>query len=121
MTKFFSDMLLGRLSTEVPKNQGRVVSFAGTDAADIRLVTGSMRERVLGFLYLNGIPTVSREISAGIKSNSSRTSKALKDLIDAGEVEAVKHEGCVMEYALTKAGTRLLKASPFFLSLSDKR
>lgn len=116
MDSFFSNMLLGRISTEVPKGRGRVVSFAGSDS-DIRLTTGSMRERVLGFLYLNGIPSVARDIAAGIKSNPSRVTKALKDLIELGEVEAIKLEGCVMEYSLTAQGIKTLKASPVFAGL----
>lgn len=106
-------MLLGRISTEVPKGRGRVVSFAGTDS-DIRLTTGSMRERVMGYLYLNGVPSVARDIAAGIKSNPSRVTKTLKDLIDLGEVEGIKHEGCVMEYSLTAAGIKTSQQSALF-------
>lgn len=116
MSLFFSNMLLGRLPTSVPKGKGRVVSFAGADS-DIRLTTGSMRERVLGFLYLSGIPSVSRDIATGIKSNPSRVTKTLKDLADLGEVEAIKHEGCVKEYSLTAQGIKTLKASPVFAEL----
>lgn len=93
MSLFFSRMLLVRLPTDVPNGKGRVVSFAGSDR-DIRRITGSMRERVLGFLYLSGIPCVARDIAAGIKSNPSRVTRTLKGLIDVGEVEAIKHEGC---------------------------
>jgi len=106
-------MLHGRLSTVVPKGKGRMVSFSGSDS-DIRLTTGTMRERVLGFLYLNGIPSVARDIATGIKSNPSRVTKTLKEVIDLGEVEAIKHEGCVMEYSLTVKGIKNLKASPVF-------
>lgn len=116
MSLFFSNMLLGRLPTEVPKSKGRVVSFAGSDS-DIRLVTGSMRERVLGFLYLSGISCVARDIATGIKSNPSRVTRTLKDLIDGGDVDAIKHEGCVMEYSLTSQGVKTLKASPVFAEL----
>lgn len=116
MSEFFSNMLLGRLPTEVPKGKGRVVSFSGSDN-DIRLVTGSMRERVVGFLFMNGIPSVARDIAAGIKSNPARVTKVLKDLVDAGEVEAIKHEGCVMEYSLTARAIKILKASPVFINL----
>lgn len=111
MTQFLADMLHRRLPTETPKGKGRMVSFAGSDR-DIRLTTGSMRERVLGFLYLNGIPSIARDIAAGIKSNQARVTKTLKDLIDLGEVESIKHEGCVMEYSLTAQGIQTLKDSP---------
>ena len=117
MSLFFSNMLLGRLPTDVPKGKGRMVSFAGSDS-DIRLMTGSMRERVLGFLYLNGIPSVARDIATGIKSNPTRVTKMLKDLADLGEVESIKHEGCVMEYSLTAQGMKNLKASPVFDGLN---
>lgn len=110
MTAFFSDMLLGRLSTDVPKGRGRTVSFSGSDV-DIRLITGTMHERVLGYLYLSGIPCVARDIAAGIKSSPSRVTKTLNSLIDIGEVEAIKHEGCVVEYALTALGITTWKAS----------
>lgn len=116
MSLFLSNMLLGRLSTEVPKGKGRMISFAGSDS-DIRLTTGSMRERVLGFLCLNGCPSIARDIVAGIKSNPSRVTKTLKDLIELGEVEGIKHEGCVMEYSLTASGHKALKASSLFVDL----
>ena len=116
MSLFFSNMLHGRLPTAVPQGKGRVVSFAGSDS-DIRLTTGSMRERVLGFLYLNGIPSVARDIATGIKSNPSRVTKTVKDLIELGEVASIKHEGCVMEYSLTAQGIKTLKASPVFAGL----
>ena len=118
MSAFFSNMLLGRISTDVPKGNGRLVSFAGPDN-DIRLTTGSMRERVLGFLYLIGAPSVAREIAHGINSNPSRVTKTLKDLIDLGEVDGIKHEGCVIEYSLTARGTRTLKASSVFADLKS--
>jgi predicted transcriptional regulator with HTH domain len=116
MNQFLADMLHGRLSTEVPTGRGRVVSFAGSDS-DIRLTTGSMRERVLGYLYLNGVPSTSREIASGIKSNPSRVTKTLKDLITLGEAEAIKHEGCVTEYGLKPQGLKMLQASEVFAEL----
>lgn len=116
MNQFFADMLHGRLSTEVPQGQGRVVSFSGGDS-DIRLITGSMRERVLGYLYVNAVPSTSREIASGIKSNPSRVTKTLKDLIAYGEVAPIKHEGCVAEYELKPAGLKTLKASDVFAEL----
>lgn len=109
-------MLLGQLPTEVPKGKGRIVSFAGADS-DIRLTTGTMRERVLGFLYLNGIPSMARDIAAGIKSSPSRVTKTLKELIERGEAEAIKHDGCVMEYSITSLGLNILKASSLFKDL----
>lgn len=118
MTAFFSDMLLGRLLTDVPKRKGRLVSFSGPDI-DIRLTTGSMRERVLAYLYLNGVPCMARDIAGGIKSNPSRVTKALKDMIEVGEVEAIKHEGCVMEYALTNLGITGFKLTADYLNLKD--
>ena len=116
MSAFFSDMLLGRIPTDVPKGKGRIVSFAGTDS-DIRLTTGSMRERVMGYLFLNSIPCVARDIAQGIKSNPSRVTKTLKALLELEEIEAIKHEGCVMEYALTAQGIKTLKASPVLSAL----
>ena len=113
MSLFLSDMLHGRLSTEVPKGKGRMVTFSGSDS-DIRLITGPIRERVLGYLYLNGVPSVARDIAAGIKSNQSRVTRILKDLIEQGEVLGIKHDSCVMEYSLTEQGQRLMMSSTIF-------
>ncbi len=118
MTLFLSNMLHGRLSTEVPKGKGRVVSFAEPEP-DLRLTTGTMRERVLGFLYLTGSPCVAREIAAGIMSNPSRVIKTLKTLIDNGEVLDIKCKGCVTEYLLTEDGRKTLKCSPEFSQLKS--
>lgn len=109
-------MLLGRLPTDVTKGKGRMISFAGSDS-DIRLMTGRMRERVLGYLYLSGIHSVSGDIAAGIKSNPSGVTKTLKELIDLGEFKIIKHEGCVMEYSLTVQGIKTLRASAMFADL----
>ncbi len=109
-------MLLGRLPTDVPKWKGRMISFAGS-ASDIRLMTGRMRELVLGYLYLSGILSVSWDIAAGIKSKPSGVTKTLKDLIDLGEFEIIKHEGCVMEYYLAVQGIKTLRASAMFTDL----
>lgn len=116
MSSFFSNMLLGRLPTDVPKGKGRMVSFAGNDT-DIRLTTGTMRERVLAYLYLSGILSVAWDIASGIKSNPTRVTKTLKDLVDGGEVEAIKHEGCVMEYGLTANGLQTLQSSGVYKDL----
>jgi hypothetical protein len=116
MSPFLSKMLLGQIPKEVPKGKGRVVTFAGQDS-DIRLTTGSMRERVMGYLFLNGIPSVARDIATGIKSNPTRVTKTLKELVELSEVENIKHEGCVMEYALTSQGIKSLKDSPVFSEL----
>lgn len=116
MTQFLTDMLHGRLPTNLPKGKGRLISFTGSDS-DIRLTTGSMRERVMGFLYINGTPGVARDIAAGIKSNQGRVMKTLKELVDAGDVEAIKHQGCVMEYSLTNSGLKALKSSKVFTDI----
>ena len=109
-------MLFGRLPTDVPKGRGRVVTFSGMDH-DIRLTTGSMRERVLGFLYLNGGPSVARDIAAGIMSNPSRVIKTLKVLIDSGEAVDIQCKGCIREYLLTEQGRDALKCLPSFPEL----
>lgn len=106
-------MLHGRLPTTPPTGRGRTVSFSGGDT-DIRLTTGTMRERVLGYLFLCGVPSVARDIAAGINSNPTRVTKTLKDLIEQGEATSIKHEGCVIEYFLTAQGIQNLKALPVF-------
>lgn len=116
MSDFLSKMLLGQLPTEVPKGKGRTISFAANDT-DIRLTTGTMRERVLCFLYLNGIPSMARDIAAGIKSSPSRVTKTLKELIERGEAEAIKHDGCVLEYSITLLGLKNFETSSIFAEL----
>ncbi|MGV0954312.1 MAG: hypothetical protein ACOYBR_08370 [Fluviibacter sp.] len=116
MSQFLSDMLHGRLPTTPPKGRGRVVSFAAGDT-DIRLTTGSMRERVIGYLFLSGVPSVARDIAVGINSNPSRVTKTIKELMDQGAVEGIKHEGCVTEYSLTAQGLELLKSTETFAGL----
>jgi len=118
MSYFLSNMLFGRLPKEVPDGKGRLVSFTASDS-DIRLTTGSMRERVLGFLYLNAGPSIARDIASGIVSNPSRVIKTLKILIDNGEVIDIKCKGCVTEYLLTDEGRKTLKTSPEFAQLES--
>lgn len=117
MSLFLSDMLHGRLPTTPPTGRGRTVSFSGGDT-DIRLTTGTMRERVLGYLFLCGVPSVARDIAAGINSNPTRVTKTLKDLIEQGEATSIKHEGCVIEYSITPHGLKMLKESATFAGLN---
>lgn len=118
MTLFLSDMLHGRLSKYVPKTKGRLVTFDSPDA-DIRLTTGSLQERVLGYLYLNGGPSVARDIANSIISNPSRVIKTLKTLVNTGETIEIKCKGCVTEYLLTEQGRKVLKSSPLFSHLKS--
>lgn len=81
--------------------QGRVIKFdEGTP--DIAYTTGSMRERVLGFLRDHQCFATAAEISKGIASNSSRTTKALTQLLEEGLVETIKLDGCVREYSFVR-------------------
>jgi DNA-binding MarR family transcriptional regulator len=118
MSLFLSDMLHGRLPTCAPNNKGRLVSFSFSDA-DVRLTMGTMRERVLGYLYLNGGPSIARDIASTITSNPSRVIKTLKTLVEDGHVIDIKCKGCVTEYILTEQGSKFIKTSPAFSQLKS--
>lgn len=107
MSQFLADMLLGQLPKTAGK--GRVVSFSQTEI-DIRLATGSMRERILAYLRLVETPVTAKEISDGIGSNSSRVHRVLKQLVADNDLELIKVDGSVAEYTLSR---QALKASRF--------
>ena len=90
-------MLLGDLPAHTGK--GRPITFSHADI-DIRLTTGSMRERVLHYLQLVSVPATAKEIADGIGSDSGRVHRLLKSLIAFGEIDAIKLEGSVTEYTL---------------------
>ena len=95
MSLFLADMLLGQLPRTAGK--GRVISFSHAEV-DIRLATGSMRERVLAYLRLVKTPVTAKEISDGIGSNSSRVHRVLKQLVADNDVALIKVDGRVAEY-----------------------
>lgn len=106
MSHFLSDMLLGQLPKTAGK--GRVISFSQTEI-DIRLATGSMRERVLAYLKQVEVPVTSKEVSEGIEGSSPRTHRTLKQLVAENEVELIKVDGSVAEYALHKQALKAAK------------
>ncbi len=95
MNRFFSSMLLGNL----PKanHKGRPITFSSTEI-DINLTTGSMRERVLGYLAQVALSATAKDIAEGIGSDAGRVTRVLQQLLANGQVEAIKVEGAVKEY-----------------------
>lgn len=94
---FFSQMLLGNLPNV--QTRGRVVNFSAAEI-DIKFTTGSMNERVIGYLTSSGSPATAKEIAVGIDSDPGRVMRTLKQLISSGAIECIKHDGCVTEYVL---------------------
>lgn len=86
--------------------QGRVIKFDENNP-DIAYTTGSMRDRVLKYLEDQQCFATASEIAKGIASNSSRTTKALNQLVEEGLVESIKLEGCVREYSLVISSKEL--------------
>ena len=97
MNRYFSQMLLGNL----PKthHKGRPVTFSGAEI-DINLTTGSMRERVLGYLAQVSLPSTAKDIAEGIGSDAGRVNRILQQLLSSDQLEMIKVEGAVKEYQL---------------------
>ena len=95
MNRFLSSMLLGNL----PKthHKGRSVTFSSAEI-DINLTTGSMRDRVLGYLAQVNLPSTAKDIAEGIGSDAGRVNRVLQQLLANGQVEMIKVEGAVKEY-----------------------
>lgn len=106
MSQFFSDMLLGKLPTSTPELKGRSVLFAGQEGTGIRLTTGSMSERVLGYLYLRDVPCPPQEVAVGVNSNLTWAKRTLCKLIELGEVIATQQPDGIVHYALSADGTK---------------
>ena len=78
---------------------GRFIKFDKTDP-DIRVSTGTMRERVLGYLEARDEPLTAKDIALGISSNTSRVYAQLKKLVGEGVLEVFAHNGFHPEYVI---------------------
>lgn len=78
---------------------GRFIKFDKTDP-DIRFSTGTMRERVLGYLEVRDEPLTAKDIALGISSNTSRVYAQLKKLVGEGVLEVFAHNGFHPEYVI---------------------
>lgn len=85
----------------MPMSIGRRIIFDKTQP-DISLVTGTLRERIEEYLHLTNEPATVTEIAQAINSNPSRVIANLQVMQRSGKVQAIKVEGCVSEYLLTK-------------------
>ena len=97
MSRYFSQMLLGNLPKTHQK--GRPVTFSSAEI-DINLTTGSMRERVLGYLAQVNLPSTAKDIAEGIGSDTGRVNRILQQLLSSDQVAMIKVEGAVKEYHL---------------------
>ena len=87
------------LFKEIPKppSIGRMVKFDASDP-DIRFATGSMHERVVGYLREKNEPMTAKEIAQGVGSTTSRVYVQLKRLVADRELEVISMEGFHPEY-----------------------
>lgn len=85
----------------IPRTRGRTRSTSRD--ADIRLITGTMTDRISHFLR-DGESYVASDIAAGVAGTVTQVSRALKKMVESGVAEVVAIEGCAREYMLvTKA------------------
>lgn len=89
------------LFKKIPQQQsaGRFIKFDKTDP-DIRFSTGTMRERVIGYLAARNEPLTAKDIALGISSNTSRVYAQLKKLVGEGVLDVVSHNGFHPEYVI---------------------
>ena len=89
------------LFKKIPEHQnpGRFIKFDKTDP-DIRFSTGTMRERVIGYLEARSEPLTAKDIALGISSNTSRVYAQLKKLVGEGTLDVYSHNGFHPEYVI---------------------
>lgn len=97
MSSMISTLLFKRFPEQ--SNQGRFIKFDKTDP-DIRFSTGTMRERVLGYLEARGEPLTAKDIALGISSNTSRVYAQLKKLVSEGVLDVSAHNGFHPDYVI---------------------
>lgn len=79
----------------------RVVCFDQREV-NINFATGNMQDRIISFMKHEDCPLSTREIAAGINSNTSRITQTLNRLILEKRVKKIKLDGCVSQYCLIK-------------------
>ena len=100
MASMLSTLLFNR-SEDQQHKAGRVIRFDQREV-NINFATGTMEERVLNFMKHEDCPLSTREIAAGINSNTSRITQTLSRLMLEKKVDKIKLDGCVSQYSLAK-------------------
>ena len=100
MVSMLSTLLFNR-SEDQQHQAGRVIRFDQREV-NINFATGTMEERVLNFMKHEDCPLSTREIAAGINSNTSRITQTLSRLMLEKKVDKIKLDGCVSQYSLAK-------------------
>ncbi len=100
MPSMLSTLLFSKQDDE-QHTDGRVIRFDQREVS-INFATGSMEERILSFMKHEDCPLTTREIAAGINSNTSRITQTLSRLMLEKKVNKVKLDGCVSQYCLAK-------------------
>ena len=98
MASIISTLLFKQIP--VQHNPGRFIKFDKTDP-DIRFSTGTMRERVIGYLEARDEPLTAKDIALGISSNTSRVYAQLKKLVGEGVLDVFSHNGFHPEYVIS--------------------
>ena len=97
MASIISTVLFKKIPEQ--NTPGRFIKFDKTEP-DIRFATGTMRERVIGYLQARNEPLTAKDIALGISSNTSRVYTQLKKLVEEGVLEVFSHNGFHPEYIL---------------------
>ena len=96
-----SSMLRTLLFKQIPKtpNVGRTIKFDASEP-DIRFATGSMHERVVGYLKARNEPLTAKEIAQGIGSTTSAVYAQLRRLLSDRTLSMISVEGFHPEYVI---------------------
>lgn len=100
MASILSTLLFNK-QDEQEHSAGRVIRFDQREV-NINFATGSMEDRILSFMKHEHCPLTTREIAAGINSNTSRITQTLSRLMLEKKVNKIKLDGCVSQYCLAK-------------------
>jgi hypothetical protein len=97
--KTMTSIIRAVLFKEVPKpsSLGRSIKFEESDP-DIRFSTGTMHERVMGYLKERDEPLSAKDIATGIGSTTSRVYVQLKRLAANRFIEVINVDGFHPEY-----------------------
>lgn len=100
-----SSLLFG---SQMNHPKGRLIKF-DEQIPDIKLSTGTLRERVITALEHSTHPLTSKEIADRIGTSQPRASSKIRELINGGVLAEVKLDGCVSEYILTNDPNLIVK------------
>lgn len=82
-----------------PPNVGRTIKFDASEP-DIRFATGSMHERVVGYLTARNEPLTAKEIAQGIGSSTSAVYAQLRRLLSDHTLSIISVDGFHPEYVI---------------------